>query len=194
MSTTILEREALQAELDAHQAAIDAETFLEIMGRVFRTTAVLPAESLALLERSGIDPSFTEAGTVNNALEFIAAAKMASLNDAEKNTISTAQAAKLIGSATANIRRSIINRQIYSIGSIGKDGHRIPIWQFVSKRRLPHLAEVLSVLPADLHPLEVESFFTTPVSELQGISPVQWLDSGGSVDPVKALAIAENYQ
>ena len=55
----------------------------------------------------------------------------------------------------------------------------------------------LPVLPADLHPLSVAGFLTTPQPDLRiggrPVSPLEWLRSGGDVDPVLSVAEAADW-
>jgi len=54
------------------------------------------------------------------------------------------------------------------------------------------LPAVSLALPADLHPLAVWTFLREPTTDLavgdQATSPLDWLRSGGSPDPVAAIA------
>lgn len=191
MSTSVIDTRALRRELRRAGWDADVDAFLDILGRSARTTAAVPADARALMTRAGVDTGLLEPRGIAEARPRVIAAAAGSRQAAVESTISTKQAAALLGTADSNIRRSIAAGRIYSIGRHA-DGHRLPAWQFVGQRALPHLSDVLDALPEDLHPLEVQSFFTTPQESLNGMAPAQWLASGGPAAPVEELAEDES--
>jgi len=83
---------------------------------------------------------------------------------------------------------------------------RFPSWQFAYGRPLPHLREVVAVIPVGSHPTGVRILMTTPSPDLVDAvpldhpiqpliptirrSPADWLSGGGSLAPVLALLAA----
>ncbi len=76
----------------------------------------------------------------------------------------------------------------------GRGGNRLPLWQFTTEGVLPHLRRVLTALPPNLHPLEVQAFFMVPAAEFtSGTVPMclrDWLAAGGAPAGVVELAAA----
>jgi hypothetical protein len=73
------------------------------------------------------------------------------------------------------------------------DGWRLPAWQFgPDGRPLAGLERVLRALPAQVHPLSVAGFFTSPQPELvvdgRAVSPRDWLAGGGDPELPATLA------
>lgn len=193
MTLPILEPAAVAAELRRANSNIDVDTYLAILGRATRTTATVSAEAADLLLEAGVDPKLFSAAGINESRAYLASAVENSNQAALDGTITTTQAAILLNTPASNIRRSILSRQIYSAGRFGREGHRIPVWQFVDGRRLPHLSDILDALPTDLHPLEVTDFFTTARAVLNGMTPAQWLSSGGDAQAVIGIADEEGW-
>lgn len=192
MSTVAFDRNAVAAAIRNVGSIDDAGTFLQAHGGVAQASAPLPIGAVELLTQSGVDHRLAEADKIDAARTAIAYETTVSLERALSNSISTQQASKLLGTQDSNIRRAIAQRRIYSASRDSRHGHRLPIWQLIGDKTLPHLAEVLGILPTDLHPLEVESFFTTPQTRLDGASPALWLATGGAVAPIIELADDES--
>lgn len=110
---------------------------------------------------------------------------------ATAESLTTRQVAELLGVDPSRVRHRIRDGQLYAVAGDGGE-HRLPRWQFGTIHVLPHLRKVLQALQADLHPLEVAGFMTTPQPELElegkALCPRDWLLGGGSVDPVVELA------
>lgn len=62
-------------------------------------------------------------------------------------------------------------------------------WQFSESGRLPHLADLLSSAEAIHRPLTLTRFMLTPTTDLDGLSPREWLLSGYEFGPVKNLCM-----
>lgn len=66
-----------------------------------------------------------------------------------------------------------------------------PHWQFRNIADRPRLKGVLEVIGNDIHPLDVNRFFTTGTPELvigdQELSPAEWIANGGNSDLVIQL-------
>ena len=103
---------------------------------------------------------------------------------------SVEQVASELGVDPSRIRHRVADKSLYAI----RVGRRLllPAWQFDEARPLPSLGAVLSVLPPDLHPLEVAGFMTSPHGDLEvrnrAVSPGRWLAGGGDPAPVVELA------
>jgi len=100
------------------------------------------------------------------------------------------QAAARLGINVSTVRGRISRKALNAI-RVGRR-NRLPLWQFAAEGVLPHLRAVLTALPVDLHPLEVEAFFALPAAELicgtMPTSPHTWLAAGGKPATVVALA------
>jgi excisionase family DNA binding protein len=150
--------------------------------------STLMKEEEEALRRGGFDPTMS-AGR-GAALVAEAAAEYASvLGDA----VDVGEAARLLGVNDSRIRQRLGERSLYGI----KDGGawRIPRFQFRGKRVVPSLPAVLPAMPAELHPVAVKRWLTTPNPDLplgpddEATSPLDWLASGG--DPAQVVALAQ---
>ena len=109
-----------------------------------------------------------------------------------EESLSAAQAAKLLGVDVSRIRQRLRERSLYGIGYQGS--WRLPRFQFERRLLIPGLASVLRALPDDLFPLDVIDWFLLPEAELQSdrdaapLSPRAWLLAGRPVTPVVVLA------
>ena len=97
-----------------------------------------------------------------------------------------------LGVDPTRVRQRLRERTLYGLRGEGRTW-RLPRFQFDDAGgEVPHLGQVLRVLPPDLHPRAVEGFLTSPKPELiadgEPRAPRDWLLSGGSADPVVALA------
>ena len=112
---------------------------------------------------------------------------------------STSEAAERLGVNESRIRQRRADRTLWAIED--RDGWVFPALQFDDEAgrrgQIRGLDQVLRVLPADLHPLSVAGFLTTPQVDLriggQPVSPLDWLRSGGDVRPVINVAEAADW-
>jgi hypothetical protein len=112
---------------------------------------------------------------------------------------SAKDAAELLGVNESRVRQRRADRTLWAIEDRG--GWIFPALQFEDEARrrgqIRELDQVLRVLPADLHPLSVAGFLTTPQADLtvggQPVSPLDWLRSGGDVRPVLGVAEASDW-
>lgn len=104
----------------------------------------------------------------------------------EPEDLTTGQTAERLHISPAAVRRRIRSGRFYGY----RVGHtlRLPPWQFLRGAVLPHLPEILAALPEQAHPMTVTGFMTLPSDELDGLSPVDWLATGGDPDPVRFAA------
>jgi hypothetical protein len=151
------------------------------------TSASLSEHDRDLLSRSGLE--LDAPGEAARAAEETAAAYAALL--ATGSTV--AETAKALGIDASRVRHRIASGDLYAVSAGGR--RRLPAFQFDDRgRALPGLGIVLRALPGDLHPLEVEGFFTAsqPELELGGTTatPRRWLAAGGDPRAVVALVDA----
>lgn len=117
-----------------------------------------------------------------------------------ETSLSTAQAAALLGVDVSRVRQRI---HAGSLTGFDHEGEwRLPRFQFERKNVLPGLAQVLTVLPHDLSPLDLATWFLAPNIDLDAaassrsaaadtgppLSPRAWLVGGGSPDTVAQIA------
>jgi len=123
-------------------------------------------------------PDAVGAAVADTAAQFLALAATSLTGD---------QAAARLGIDASTVRGRISRGELHTI-RVGRR-NRLPVWQFTPTGVLPHLGALLPTLPTDLHPLEVEAFFTLSSPDLtigddaQALSPSQWLVAGG--DPAR---------
>lgn len=100
------------------------------------------------------------------------------------------EAARHLGVDPSTVRHYRRENKLHAIPVGGR--LRFPLWQFTDHGALPSLAQVLQVLPEDVHPQTVAGFFTTPQPDLvlggAAVSPREWLLGGGSADQVTEMA------
>ena len=108
--------------------------------------------------------------------------------------LTTKEAAKHLGVPESRVRQMIAQRTLYSV--LLNSRRRIPAFQFAQRGGLvPNIAKVNAALPEDLHPVEVQAWYTQPHTDLflgddvdARVSPLDWLCSGGEVNKVAQLA------
>lgn len=77
----------------------------------------------------------------------------------------TKEAAKRLGAPESRIRQMIARRTLYSV--LLNSRQRIPVFQFAQRGGLvPNIAKVNAALPEDLHPVEVQAWYTQPHGDL----------------------------
>lgn len=109
-----------------------------------------------------------------------------------EESLSAAQAAKLLGMDVSRIRQRLRDRSLFGVEHEGT--WRLPRFQFERRLVIPGLGRVLKALPEDLFPLDVVDWFVLADADLQlegdvaPLSPREWLVSGRPVDAVVALA------
>ena len=100
-----------------------------------------------------------------------------------ETSLSTAQAAALLGVDVSRIRQRIRNRSLAGVEYEGE--WRLPRFQFERKKVLPGLAEVLAALAPELNPLDVATWFLAPNVDLQGAESVK---AGQAITPIIPLS------
>jgi hypothetical protein len=153
----------------------------------------MPAPSLTeqeehLLRDADLDPR--PLGANETPMLYRATAEYATLvND----SYTVGQAADLLDVNTSRIRQRLLGepRTLYGI-KFGK-GWRIPRFQFQGRRLVPGIETVLRHMPANLHPVAVHRWFTSPNPDLTSagqtrMSPLDWLRVGNPPGVVADLA------
>jgi hypothetical protein len=109
-----------------------------------------------------------------------------------EESLSTAQAARLLRVDVSRIRQRLRERSLFGIEYEGS--WRLPRFQFERRLVIPGLSRTLDALPPDLFPLDVVDWFALPDPDLQmaadaaPLSPRDWLIAGRPVDAVVMLA------
>ena len=124
-------------------------------------------------------------------------------------SLTTKEAAARLGVPESRIRQMIARRTLYSV--LLDNRRHIPAFQFAqrsgstretgasrstaNRSLVPNIAKVNAALPEDLHPVEVQAWYTQPHADLfigddvdARVSPLDWLRSGGDVNKVAQLA------
>ena len=109
-------------------------------------------------------------------------------------SLTTKEAAKRLSIPESRIRQMIARRTLYSV--LLNSRRRIPVFQFAPNGGLvPNITKVNAALPEDLHPVEVQAWYTQPHADLfigddvdARVSPLDWLHSGGEVNRLAQLA------
>lgn len=101
-----------------------------------------------------------------------------------------AQVAERLGVTRARVRQRAAERTLLAVREA--DEWRFPRAQFDAGAPIRGLPAVSLALPPDLHPVAVWSFLREPSTDLtvgdRPASPLDWLRSGGSPEPVAAIA------
>ncbi len=177
-------------------AGIDEERFANVAARAIEelrgteariddpSTQVTAAEALTL-KAGGLDLARrrrTEPDPIGEAAAHYAAL----LADSED----VAGVATRLGVTRARVRQRAAERTLLAIRE--DDEWRFPRAQFDDGAPIRGLPAVSLALPPDLHPVAVWSFLREPTTDLtvgdRPSSPLEWLRSGGSPEPVAAIA------
>ncbi|MGP5073169.1 hypothetical protein [Arthrobacter rhombi] len=184
-------RDRIARALEHRHAAISADVVLEVLDEALGTSEGLTAgEREFLIEHGGAtSEDFTpEAGNFSR-LE-VAKRQTEAVRQARDRALTTSEVARLLGREPSNVRRSLARGDLYSVGSASTSRERLfPEWQITGDGRiLPGLRHLLTALPDDYHPLDVEAFMVDPQEPLGGRSPVEWLSGGGEPETVVGIA------
>lgn len=138
------------------------------------------SEEAILREHGGIAERIGDGEAAAAAVLRSASSNLAALT---RESLSVEQAASVLMVDGSRVRHRVGDRALYAF-KIGA-ALRLPRWQFNEHDPIPGLRSVLAALPADLHPLEVAGFMTTPdaglvVSE-EPLTPRDWLVGGGDI-------------
>jgi excisionase family DNA binding protein len=106
------------------------------------------------------------------------------------DSLSVEDAAQLLELHRSRLRQMLSDRSLYGIKTDGE--WRIPAFQFVGRRLARNLGPVLKAAPKRLHPIELFNWLNRPeqalVIEGQAVPPLRWLELGGDVERVAAIA------
>jgi excisionase family DNA binding protein len=95
-----------------------------------------------------------------------------------------------LGVTEGRVRQMIRARELFAVRH--GETWRVPWFQFDGERLIRGVDRVIRALPADLHPVAVFSFLSSPSPDLelddQAVSPLAWLRSGGDPTPIAELA------
>jgi len=180
------------ADFAVIQAALSSFVRDRPGGALSQSGSLCPESSLSsgeleALRQVGLQTTASTASTAAKARERALHGFFALI----ENSASTASVAERLGVVASRIRQRIRERSLYAFEVGGE--HRIPLDQFVGKRELPGLKEVLSALPEDMQPVEFSYWLNTPIAALQigrtkRLSPRDWLLQTGDTRPLLALA------
>jgi hypothetical protein len=193
----------VRLEVDVKAPAV--VTMFDRIGIPVTERALLSAFAAALADRgvpsAGADLSasaaavLAEHGGLDVPLGSTAAADLVVTTTAEhaamvELALTVTAAAARLGIDASRVRHRISARELYAVTVHGRK--RLPAWQFTARGPVPGLKQVLPALPHDLHPLEVEEFFTSPQPGLilrdEEVSPTEWLAGGGDTAVVRSAA------
>jgi hypothetical protein len=157
--------------------------------------AELSAEEARLLDEAG----FTEDPNAYATVAADVSAHTAVLINTASPAADVATGLKVNES---RVRQRRLARTLWAISDNG--AWVFPALQFETDARtgLPAkqirgLDRVFAALPADLHPVAVAGFLRTPHADLtlhgRALSPLEWLRSGGDVEPVLRLVDAADW-
>ena len=182
--------DSLAAVLETLQLKLTAEDLVDALTSLRRNESAvdLPARDRAFWDaHSGVSPTPGAAarGSANNA-----AAQLLM----DSTSLTAPEVAQKLHLSPSTVRHYKAERKLYSYLANGR--LVFPDWQFTrsGNRALPGLDRVLAALPNDLHPQAVAGFFLSQQPDLvlndEAVPPAVWLEKGGSVEPVLAMANA----
>ena len=178
-------------EIEAEARNLIAREILAIPAgrRTAEPEKELSREEVAALERGGLDLSPLESGEPDPLAQT--AVRYAAIL---ATSYTTSEAARMLGRTEGRVRQRISDGTLYGLEAVGR-GHRLPAFQFEGGEEIPHVGKVLKALGRDLHPVEIENWFTLPNPDLyldreeeRPVSPRQWLLSGSSPEALVPLA------
>lgn len=166
------------------EVAVTAITALRSVGVTDPSTQFGDEEQSALVA-GGLDLTPRRVGEPDPIVD--AAARFSALL---ADAADVAEVATSLGVTRARVRQRALARTLFAIRE--NDEWRFPRAQFVDGTPLRGLSEVVAALAPDLHPVAAWRFLTEPSPDLElmhePVSPMTWLISGGSPEPVAAIA------
>jgi hypothetical protein len=113
-----------------------------------------------------------------------------------KESLSTTAAAERLGVDPRHIRQRLISQPPTLYGVRLESGWIVPQFQFDEDKLIPGIAELITRLSPELHPVAVFRWFTTPSPDLaletgeesRTLSPRDWLLLGLPIQEVTELA------
>ena len=129
----------------------------------------------AMLERAGVDldehPDQTDP-MLDYANEF--AAILAT-------SLTPSVVAQTLGVTPVRVRQMIRDRSLYAIRIEGR--WQVPLYQLSSDALVPNIGRINQAI-AELDPVSVQRWITTPDSDLEGLTPLNWLKAGRDLSAV----------
>ena len=181
----VVERLVITAER-GRSDAVRVRALLEavVQGSAPTARPALPVAERAIWEAIG-------ARFDDDAVDRVRVRRLAALAELVARSVPGVPAmAERLGVDRSRISQRLSERSLYAF-ALGSE-RWFPEWQLVGDRPLSGLKEVLVAVPAALHPLTVDHWFTRPSVDLEigdeAVSPVDWLATGGDPAPVVALA------
>lgn len=186
----------LEQELRARGTSVSGVEARAILESVIRPIAapdvITESERDVLTTSTRLTDDDLTPGSLAASDAQVAARQLESAAGLRTSALTTAQVAELLRTNASYVRRLAGQGHLFTAGRRDRS-LLFPAWQFVDGGRIPHLRDVLRVLPRDFHPLSVEAFMTDPAEQLDGHSPAEWLAGGGAPDAVVALADDEAW-
>lgn len=182
--------------LRKHGASMTPQAFLDVLREVSGGSSEhLTAGERDFLLASGdlTEEDLTE-DALTESLIYAAKSRTAAEDTVIADSYATAEVAELLDRAESNVRRSRLQGDLYGPAETTGRTLHFPRWQFVEGTVVPGLRQIIPALPRYWHPLSVERFMETPHEDLDGLAPVRWLTSGGSIAAVAELADEQGHE
>ena len=141
------------------------------------------------LTEADLTPQALEATRIQVAEERALAEK-----EARVSALTTGEVCELLGRQGASIRRSKLAGDLYALPTNSGRITLFPAWQFAGDQVVPGLRTIIPNFPQHEHPLTIQQFMTEVNDDLDGRSPVEWLNAGGAVEAVASLVAELAYE
>jgi hypothetical protein len=103
------------------------------------------------------------------------------------------EAAVRLGVSRSRVSHRMSDKSLYAVSVQSR--RYLPSWQFEDTGgAITGLAQVVPAIPSGLHPLTVEAFMTTPLDDLDGDSPLDYLRSGADPEAVVEFLTALGHR
>ncbi|WP_102143945.1 DNA-binding protein [Mycobacterium hubeiense] len=175
-----------------HNVGLTAD---DIMRELDNTLAAIPHGAAAPLSASELDfmrgHVGPEAGavidnwTVDGERQHRAGATVRQLADTIVRSVSTKEAAAIMGIDRSSVSRRLSRNVLWSFYFRGH--WRIPRWQFIDGRLLSGLDVIVPAIPRAANPAAVDAFMHTGEPDFGGRTPIEHLGAGG--DPTLVAAV-----
>ncbi|WP_223585612.1 hypothetical protein [Microbacterium sp. OVT16B] len=138
------------------------------------------SERRFLIEYGGLTAAELTPEALAEAASVAEHAIAASIAEVRAGALTVSEVASLLGQPRAEVLQAAASGDLYAVlGEPPAPEPLFPGWQFQEGRVVPHLREVIAALPADEHPLLVQSFMTSwDEDHLDGWPPAAWLLAG----------------
>ncbi|UVI36691.1 hypothetical protein [Brevibacterium spongiae] len=141
------------------------------------------------LTEEDLTPQAYEAARIQIAEDRALAEK-----EARDSALTIGEVCELLGRQDASIRRSQLAGDLYALPSNSGLATLFPAWQFAGNQVVPGLRTIIPNFPPYEHPLTIQQFMTDANDELDGRSPVEWLNAGRAVETVASLVAELGYE